>query len=204
MIPVDVVPRVSNGRLVIGIWIGQSWPQQDYVTTLILWVPALTLVLQLAYGCSCIRITSVSITSNSWSFLTSLRRWSTTIAGGTMQSVFLLAVLIQLYLLNVAHGLSLSDFSNKGDSPQVPPVLCARSFCLNIICTKPRLCNNQIIIIYVTTILLWPTKFYYLKTNYQWRVKVTTVFNFTPWRHISTLNTTDFHKSIPWRSGRKK
>ena len=31
--PVDVVPRVSAGRLVIGIWTGQSWPQQDYVTT---------------------------------------------------------------------------------------------------------------------------------------------------------------------------
>ena len=36
MIPVDVVPRVSAGRLVIGIWIGQSWPQQDYVTTILL------------------------------------------------------------------------------------------------------------------------------------------------------------------------
>ena len=34
MIPVDVVPRVSAGRLVIGIWIGQSWPQQDYVRTI--------------------------------------------------------------------------------------------------------------------------------------------------------------------------
>ena len=29
MIPVDVVPRVSAGRLVIGIRIGQSWPQQN-------------------------------------------------------------------------------------------------------------------------------------------------------------------------------
>ena len=33
MIPVDVVPRVSAGRLVIGIWMAQSWPQQDYETT---------------------------------------------------------------------------------------------------------------------------------------------------------------------------
>jgi len=36
MIPVDVVPRVLAGSLVIGIWIGQSWPQQDYVTIVLL------------------------------------------------------------------------------------------------------------------------------------------------------------------------
>ena len=36
MTPVDVVPRVSAGRLVIGISIGESWPQQDYVTTILL------------------------------------------------------------------------------------------------------------------------------------------------------------------------
>ena len=36
MIPVDVVPRVSAGLLVIGIWIGQSWPRQDDVTTILL------------------------------------------------------------------------------------------------------------------------------------------------------------------------
>ena len=36
MIPVDVVPRVSAGRLVIGFWIGQSWPQHDFVTTILL------------------------------------------------------------------------------------------------------------------------------------------------------------------------
>ena len=36
MTPVDVVPRISAGRLVIGIWIAQSWPQQDYETTILL------------------------------------------------------------------------------------------------------------------------------------------------------------------------
>ena len=34
MIPVNVVPRVSAGRLVIGIWIGQSWPQQETILLL--------------------------------------------------------------------------------------------------------------------------------------------------------------------------
>ena len=33
MISVDVVPRVSAGHQLIGIW-GQSWPQQDNVTTI--------------------------------------------------------------------------------------------------------------------------------------------------------------------------
>ena len=35
MIPVDVVPGISAGRLVTGIWKGQSWPQQDYVITIL-------------------------------------------------------------------------------------------------------------------------------------------------------------------------
>ena len=52
-----------------------------------------------------------------------------------MQSVFLLAILLQLYLLNVAHGLSLSDFYNEGDSPQVPPVLRMQILKLYTICT---------------------------------------------------------------------
>jgi len=38
MIPVDVVPRVSAGRQVIGFRIGHSWPQQDYVTTILLFI----------------------------------------------------------------------------------------------------------------------------------------------------------------------
>ena len=32
-----VVPRVPAGRLVTGLCIGQSWPQQNYVTTILLW-----------------------------------------------------------------------------------------------------------------------------------------------------------------------
>ena len=39
---VDVVPRGLAGRLVIGIWIGQSWPQQDYVTTILFYIRPLT------------------------------------------------------------------------------------------------------------------------------------------------------------------
>ena len=38
IVPVDDIRSYfSAGRLVIGIWIGQSWPQQDYVTTILLW-----------------------------------------------------------------------------------------------------------------------------------------------------------------------
>jgi len=34
MVPVDVGPRVSAACLLVGIGIGQCWPQQDYVTTM--------------------------------------------------------------------------------------------------------------------------------------------------------------------------